>query len=54
MFRLQMGDILVIVNDDDPTWWQAHHISDVAATAPGSAGTPSSARIIPSKHYQER
>ncbi|BFZ21727.1 hypothetical protein BsWGS_24765 [Bradybaena similaris] len=49
----KMGDILVIVNDDDPTWWQARHISDVAATAPGSAGTPSSARIIPSKHYQE-
>lgn len=38
------GDILQIMSQDDPTWWQARHEGDANPRA----------GLIPSKHFQER
>ncbi|XP_058525629.1 MAGUK p55 subfamily member 7 isoform X2 [Ochotona princeps] len=38
------GDILQVMSQDDPTWWQARHEGD----------TNPRAGLIPSKHFQER
>uniref|UniRef100_A0A5F9D4U5 MAGUK p55 subfamily member 7 n=1 Tax=Oryctolagus cuniculus TaxID=9986 RepID=A0A5F9D4U5_RABIT len=38
------GDILQIMSQDDPTWWQAKHEGDANPRA----------GLIPSKHFQER
>ncbi|KAK0067259.1 MAGUK p55 subfamily member 7 isoform X2, partial [Biomphalaria pfeifferi] len=49
--KFKIGDILEIVNDEDSTWWQAKFVADSMGI--NAAGTISSARLIPSKHYQE-
>ena len=38
------GDILQVVTQDDPTWWQAKRVGDSNLRA----------GLIPSKHFQER
>ncbi|XP_059176365.1 MAGUK p55 subfamily member 7-like, partial [Physella acuta] len=47
----KIGDILEIVSDEDPTWWQARHNDDKSQSS--STISPTSARLVPSKHYQE-
>lgn len=38
------GDILQVVSQDDPTWWQAKRMGDSNLRA----------GLIPSKHFQQR
>uniref|UniRef100_A0AAY4CJN5 MAGUK p55 scaffold protein 3 n=1 Tax=Denticeps clupeoides TaxID=299321 RepID=A0AAY4CJN5_9TELE len=40
----QRGDVLQVVSQDDPTWWQAKRVADGNLRA----------GLIPSKHFQER
>ncbi|CAL1543620.1 unnamed protein product, partial [Lymnaea stagnalis] len=39
----KIGDVLEIVSDEDPTWWQAKHVGDTS----GVASTLTSARLVP-------
>ncbi|XP_012936845.1 MAGUK p55 subfamily member 7 isoform X2 [Aplysia californica] len=48
----KMGDILEIVSDEDPTWWQAQRFPS-SETAPGPGAVMSPAGLVPSRHYQE-